>query len=165
MLRKGLEFKRRLIVRRLLARSRNRHDEARWPASAPRLAFERLAVVVERMVQFRRPVWRVQNRPIVKAGQLLRPPRNSLCSSFIAMRPGSRREGLRKILQVEAGRCDPLALCFAPPCSLAQAGQRSHGAKGAFSLLQKGGVPTGSAAWLFSGRRDQLLRAMPRASM
>src|SRR6202158_2993892 len=45
------------------------------------------------MVKFRRPIWRVQNRPIVKATQFLRPPRNSLCPKLMRCIQGSYHGG------------------------------------------------------------------------
>ena len=72
----GLQVKGRLPGRRLLPRGRNRDNEAGRAATLPRLALKRLAVLVERMMQFRRAIGRVQNRPLVKAVQCLCPPHN-----------------------------------------------------------------------------------------
>src|SRR3546814_4021525 len=52
----GLQVEGGLSGGRLLARGRNRDDETGGAATLPRLAFERLAVLVERMMQIRRPV-------------------------------------------------------------------------------------------------------------
>ena len=65
----GLQVEGGLRGGRLLPRGRNGHNEARRAAALPRLALKRLTVLVERMVQFRRAIGRVQNRPLVEAVQ------------------------------------------------------------------------------------------------
>jgi hypothetical protein len=81
----GLQLERWLSGRRLLPRSRDRHDQAGRPPAGPWRTFEWLAVVVERMMQFRRTVWRVQNRPIVKAAQTYVRPKIRRVSEIVAM--------------------------------------------------------------------------------
>ena len=93
----GLQIEGRLRGRRLLPRGRNRHDEARRAATLPRLSLERLTVLVERVVQFRRPIGRVQNRPIVETVQILRPPRNSLGPKLLRCIQRSRHGSRSKL--------------------------------------------------------------------
>jgi hypothetical protein len=65
----GLQAKGRLRGRRFLPRGRNWDNEARWAAPLPRLPFEGLTVLIERMMELRRSIGRIQNRPFVEAVQ------------------------------------------------------------------------------------------------
>jgi hypothetical protein len=46
---------------------RNRDNEAGWTTPLPWFPFKWLTVLVERMMQFRRAIGRVEDRPLVKA--------------------------------------------------------------------------------------------------